>query len=670
MCVESPNTNSIIIVQGESGTGKTIILQEIKNHAATMLRGSPDSVERTHSFGCLRSIVRALLLAKIEQTAANFTPDLFSGTKSISKGTIDSIPEDVDTSVVVKVRKSSISGFRKNSYRPRRTSNWSVSLDVPIEESDELVSSQKRKSNIDNLHVTMPNDERLGRDSSMLKHLVDSNLIKSAFIPLINMILPIDLPETQSTLNLSPAKREAELEKIILEMLIEFSQQSGMVLVFDDAQFLDPETCKLILELVKLKNVKISVIFGYRLGKNCECPIFQQIRSLEGSVSFDLQNFSIRSIYLFLNSHYSICKVDHEFVEFLNDKTSGNPGNLTKMMDYLLSSKVIEINKDSGEMAMNVALQEINFEVPEAVRAEKMLVLDGLDGCSQNLLRICSACDELISMEMLNHVYKRFFTNASVDRMQSIRCDRTMSAKGIIQKPEFFNITHQQNCLLSMAQDRLVVFNVNSQHVKIVDKEMQSVIYGTMLCCQREALHRHIVQWYSAQCSDEVKMSFSYLKTIGTHRVASEQFLPALHDFQRASELALSKGKFVDAQNCMDGMNNILHELHQRSDITTDMLEVLLSALEFYYAQLHIHNHKWPRAMECLKFVLKTFDPNHKQTKAMLAAASTDLQRIASQVCLKTCKAMRKELEAAEQQRKKHEDCLLKLSKLAICRRE
>lgn len=226
----------IISITGQSGTGKTTVIQQLFRLKCSILCGRTDSVENT-AFHSLQPIVDAILGAdtpdKIPKVNLSDPKPKTNGKKQIKASTIWEVSQDMEEPTEKKRRK-------------------------PV-----------RKRSAD---IIMKRTVKHGRQSSILHSLVARDAIEVAKLPLLNMILPIDIPETAYTLSLTEEDRHRQLLVILAELIQEATEASPIVLVFDDAHFMDETTANFLHFFCTKNPQSIYLVLALRNDRGIEVP--------------------------------------------------------------------------------------------------------------------------------------------------------------------------------------------------------------------------------------------------------------------------------------------------------------------------------------------------------------------------------------------------------------
>ena len=449
--------SKILLVEGGAGTGKSMLMKWVQNlsHITTVV-GRTDSLEKSSDYYAWRDVLRVLLLAKPRDSSlddGHLTEGMVSPhfcdqddevPKKLSvKGSPEaqqlrrqfSLEDDFRPTAVSP--KGSVSpsklakAFRKNSglgsnhehhHAPGMSKSFraSVSLaplsptgghyakpkhllvewDIPSISSVLHASSSSHSSSSSKSQEPRPASgfKQLSlvasvKTSPVIHALLNARAIERVHVPLLNMILSIDLPETQMTLRMDPRKRRNELLCMISEIMREVCYKTNIIYAFDDGHFMDPKSIEL-LYYIACRIPSFRVLFNFRKLRNFSNDDFENLCFLTITTQYLLENLNPKAVSRLLSLQYGITRTNDQVMDFLDQHAKGNPGMIKKLMGQMLETGMISVDTDAGTVSIIKPLDEMHVKVPAHLHAKVMSIFDLLSVETKNVLRIASCCTE------------------------------------------------------------------------------------------------------------------------------------------------------------------------------------------------------------------------------------------------------------------------------------
>ena len=349
---KSPKTPStVVLINGDSGTGKTSLIQKFMSMSPRTFEGCSDSVEKNTPFYAFRSILRTLL------------------------------------------------------------------------EYQRLVQEEEKGKIKDKSRLNTPKKGRrasLSRSKliSLVNLVVRNGRVEEKILPILNLIMPLTIPETEYTMRLSQERREDLVQTILIELLRELSKENPLILVFDDAHSIDSTSMQLLHAILSSLHDTVSAVICHN---DCDASSFRDIKSMPQAVQFTLRNLSTRDMGLLLSIKFNITVGNSELLHYLIQKTNGNPLQIVQLMKHMIKHRVIHINSEEGTCTTLKSLEQVHLQVSEHVRASVMLIFDGFYIDAQQRLRIASACSEECNLNMVLYAYDALcVTQDDQDRSKSV----------------------------------------------------------------------------------------------------------------------------------------------------------------------------------------------------------------------------------------------------------
>lgn len=631
----------VLFITGESGTGKSTVVQQCLRLKCPIICGQTDSVEMQTSYYSLQPILAAILgattkeeIPAVDLAPTSSFPGASAGNNLVSKYRIwDILCDEEET---------------RNSALNRRQSNDAL--------------PQKRIV-------------RRCRHSTILYALAGRNVIDVSMIPLLNMVLPIDLPETSHTLSLNQTERHATLLRLLFALIQEVSSVAPIVLVFDDAHFIDDASAYFLHKLCQKQPKSLYLILALRKEAGVEYSAnLTSISTIPRAEKIELGLFTQRETGLLLGTQYGISVVDPSLLHFILQRSGGLPSSMVAVINHLISSGTISINEENGTATILKPLEQVNTQIPGHIYAKVTAVMDSLSRPVQLALRIGSVCNNLVSLTMIVYIRNRLFG------ARQGKCLHVIEAKDI---GEWATMSSQEKAkaemklvheLSELKHRNVVSLSMESGGIEFLDDNVRMVICNTILASHRAAIHESAVSWYE---KEEHKLDqYQYHIALGGHLMATGCAAQALEHFELAAKQALLSGLIPESLECLKHANDALGAMRQDEKCDKKELEMWMVNIEFLVSQTSIIAGDFNKATQQLRQVVsqgekfevkkKTYGITSRFVNKKRDSAKKDLKdKLLSNV--EVARTMLASIIKAEKQRLQHIQQLRTLSQLSIC---
>ncbi|TMW62603.1 hypothetical protein Poli38472_005221 [Pythium oligandrum] len=630
----------VLIITGESGTGKTMFLRHFQHAHARSFMGSGDPVDYAMDFHAWSGIMREMLgrtiktpkiTRKSSHDSNNERPESPSGdndalvqaeaimmTDTQSDGSVaSSVNFPINTQQGFEARLSFVDKASQNSSGRGR--NELESGRSPLRLMSSLTGTYERVPVMD--------------------YLVMKGRIAQSMVPIMNDLLPYD-QLFQGSLELldKGEERTKALEILIFSVLEAISAYKPILLIFDNAQWMDGLSWTLLLRaLEELPNVNalIATRSQHRIKRQAAYELLEQLPYVKKQ---EMRRFNYQVTSLFLCQQYHIAIMDTQALDFVFARTDGNPAELLRLMNFMIESKYISIDHSSGNIAILSDLDDLDMQVPEYTRAKVMSCIDALDGLAQMALKVICIHPEPVDEKMLYGILTLFLTSehggGSEKDVRAIRPRRARSnsALAFLLEVRLGLAECEKEAIVTLdEQTKLVFFN---------SEEMRLVVYDTMLPSQREMIHLLYCTWFkdvtrhaarastsllpapgpssitsavSESCSasplDQTQETAPRLQQqyamLGYHLARSGSAKSALEAYQKAAEHALEGKDLVFATDCMQSSFKILDDGPRGSKLSELDYILLRSKIEFLRGAIAIEKSEWDLAIMHMSYIVR-----------------------------------------------------------------
>ncbi|MEQ8788512.1 MAG: AAA family ATPase [Pirellulaceae bacterium] len=291
----------------------------------------------------------------------------------------------------------------------------------------------------------------------------DSSLADLA--PLLNAVLPLELPETQTVLDLDARARADNLHELLLRLLERMAEAQPLLILLDDAHWLDSASRRL-LQLVAQRCGAVTLAVGARPPDAVEAAENASILDRDDARKLVLDVLPREQAALLCCRRLNAERISPALADFLYQRTQGNPFYIDELTRYLQDVDLIERHDDGCRLRMTSAAQE---SVPNSIRALITHRVDRLPLPEQLTLRTATVIGRTFPQQTLSDVYQD---------------DRHRDELG----DHLDRFTRRRFIELEIPEPDLAYA---FRHITI-----QQVTYDQMPLANRRQLHRRIGQWY------------------------------------------------------------------------------------------------------------------------------------------------------------------------------
>ncbi|GMF18306.1 unnamed protein product [Phytophthora lilii] len=638
-------THRALVVCGDSGTGKTMLVNHVvQRHSLRCFKGSGDSMDTAVDFHAWRGIakVMATTLVKASQSKASLPSlDVTGLNRDITAGVVNSTGLDM-------IRSSNLTIHRLSQHgRPSRTSTLTTHTEHSDDHDSEVdLDSSFTQRITDNgklsaVDTTGSNTQRV----TVLDYLVMNQQVTKETLKILRNWFPYDdTSAATATAESTSEKGEGMLKsfrQVLFSMISVISAAKPIMLVFDDAQWMDNRSLSLVLKVLEeLPNVYVLItVRGIsKHTASARSMLLALVMSLPSVDTRQMNCFTYQETSLFLCQQYHITIMDTQVLEFVFERTEGNPGSLIKLVNFMLDTKYIAIEPECNNIVILKDLDEMDTLVPQHIRARVMSIVDSLDALAQTALKLLSINPQPSEERMVNGVLTLLSAShqdGSMSEISGIRLKvpRPTSEMSLLRQVRESLIPCEKALLTIDSHNKLYFFNT---------EEMRLVVYDTMLPSQRKVLHGLYAEWLRYAASKMGRdsltppspatvgsmssaanltavaetskppvvrpMPYQQYSLLGYHLSQSDNPKAALEAYYLAAEGAMEAKELGFAEDCMHTSSKIL-STHPRINDMSELDTILLrSRIEFIRGTIAVENNDLNLAVTHMSYVTRLFN--------------------------------------------------------------
>jgi class 3 adenylate cyclase/tetratricopeptide (TPR) repeat protein len=352
-----------------------------------------------------------------------------------------------------------------------------------------------------------------GRRARVLERLAaDPDLLNQA--PLLNVFLPLDLPDNGLTASLTGQVRADNTHDLIVRLLADEVIRSPTVLIVEDAHWLDSASWALALQVSRRVRPLLMIVTSRPL----EEPVPPDGRTLfhgSGAEHLRLDALAPADAVALACDRLGVDALPPQAAALIGRKAQGHPFFSVELAYALRDSGLIEVAGGTCRPTAGVDWDAIAF--PDSIQGVITNRIDRTPPSHQLALKVSSVIGRLFSFRVLRDIFP-------------IEAERPR-LPGLLRDLSDYNLT-----LLEAPEPELTY---GFRHVIIRD-----VSYNMLLFSHRRQLHRSIAAWYERTFADDLS---PYYPLLAHHWTAAGDESRAIDCLERSGDQALRGGAYQEA---------------------------------------------------------------------------------------------------------------------------
>lgn len=347
----------------------------------------------------------------------------------------------------------------------------------------------------------------------------------SRLAPLLNAVLPLDIPENEDTEAMSGEARAENSRWLLLQLLRLHVAKKPAVVVLEDAHWMDSASWALaLLAAQQIDNLMIVVV----MRPMSEIPSeLTRLLADSNSITIDMQSLSIEETAELVGQHLEAVSVAPAIVSLIYQRSGGNPMFSEQLAFALRDAEYIE--SIDGDCHFKPDLGNLGtLTVPDTIQDVMTARIDRLAPDLQLCLKVASVIGEAFLLQTLIDVFP---------------IERTRE-----------QIVQYVQELLSLS----FIYQTSSepayQFRQIVTRE---VAYNVMLFSQRKALHSNIARWYERNFVYDLS---PYYALLAYHWQKAEEKSKTIEYLDKAAEQAMRNAAYREVVDFLSDATTLAPE--------------------------------------------------------------------------------------------------------------
>jgi class 3 adenylate cyclase/tetratricopeptide (TPR) repeat protein len=334
--------------------------------------------------------------------------------------------------------------------------------------------------------------------------------------PLLNAVLPLELPENEQTAALVGVARANATRDFLLRLLQTAAGRAPRLLVLEDAHWLDSASWALALAVAQQVRPLLLVIATRPINEK-SVPTYAELLRRPETRRLALSVLPNSDALALVCQRLGVNWLPRPVAELIEEKAQGNPFFSEELAYALRDGGLIEIKEGVCRVAAGAGdLHSLTF--PDTVQGVIISRIDRLAPEQQLALKVASVIGRIFAFRILRDVHP-----VEEDKVKLADYLNTL---------EKLDITP----LETPAPELAYMF----KHIIT-----QEVAYNLMLFSQRRQLHRTVAEWYEQTQADDVTPSYQLL---AFHWSKAEEDEKAADYFEKAGDEAVHSGANLEAK--------------------------------------------------------------------------------------------------------------------------
>ncbi|GAB4579642.1 MAG: adenylate/guanylate cyclase domain-containing protein [Anaerolineales bacterium] len=338
----------------------------------------------------------------------------------------------------------------------------------------------------------------------------------STILPLLNDILPLDLPDNEVIRQMSGEVRAENTRNLAAHLLQNQAKDERIVLIIDDAHWLDSSSWAVLQNVVQ--NVRpLLIILAMRPIPEPLPLELRQMKQNPDTIHIRLDTLPPEEIIGLVCQSLKVQTLPDVISNLIQEKAQGNPFFSQELAYSLRDSGIMRIVDGNCFLAPDIVLSSLN--IPNTVQGTIISRVDRLGAQEQFALKVASVIGRIFAFKTLYHIHP-------ID-------DDKPNLTDHLRKLEALDITP----LDTPDPDLAYIFKHSIT---------QEVVYNLLPFARRQELHRKIAEWFENVFGDELT---AYTSLLAHHWSRAEDPQKALFYLEKAGEQALLQYANQEAVN-------------------------------------------------------------------------------------------------------------------------
>ncbi|MCY1072942.1 AAA family ATPase [Archangium lansingense] len=337
---------------------------------------------------------------------------------------------------------------------------------------------------------------------------------QEAWAPLLNGVLPVQVPENEAVRHMTAALRAATTRELLVQLLDDCTRERPRLVVLDDAHWMDSASWELALAVQRRVKRLLLVLSTRPPGESAPAE-YRQLRDSPGTAHLPLGRMSYDDVLTLVCQRLGVRNLPAQAATFIRDRAEGHPLFSEELTCALRDAGYLVIER--GECRLGArSLEKLAMELPGTIQGLITSRIDRLTQQQQLTLKVASVLGRAFSFELLRDVHP-------------VEADRPTLPQQLAELERLDLVQREDS-----GSGPVYAF----KHVLI-----QEAAYHLMAFAQRRELHRAVALLHER---DQEERGEQLQPLLAHHWRLAEQPERALEHLERAAEAAVSRGAHAE----------------------------------------------------------------------------------------------------------------------------
>ncbi len=320
------------------------------------------------------------------------------------------------------------------------------------------------------------------------------------YAPLLNIMLPLNFPETETTSTLTQQTRLDQTRDLLDDLLFGLlCSPAPAVLILEDAHWFDTASWAILVSASQLaRKLPLLLIVTTRPMQDAYTPEYIQLQEQPETRMLRLGPLAEAETTALICQHLQTAHVGPALNAFIEEHAEGNPFFADEILLVLLESGFLNHSVDACDLKPGTNTQ--NIGLPATIQGLIANRIDRLKPAEQMTLKVASVLGRVFSMEIMRAIYP----------------------------PEAGDVNIDAHLKTLQERDFIVPFSRESYVFK--HALTRDAIYNQMLFAQRRKLHRAVAEWVEQTYADDLEPHYALLAHHWEYAIGNPQDDLALTD--------------------------------------------------------------------------------------------------------------------------------------------
>ena len=309
---------------------------------------------------------------------------------------------------------------------------------------------------------------------------IDPDLVRYA--PLVDVVLPIHIPDNELTSAMSGEIRGGNVREVLTRLLSFESSQSPLLIVMEDLHWFDSASWALLVD-VQQKVRPLFLALNTRPLADPVPPQFKQILDTPGTRLLRLEAMMLDDVEALVCQRLGVKSVPPMISRLIREKSEGHPFFAEELAYALRESGILVIENQE----CRVHSRFLNFEdltLPDTLQAAITNRIDSLDPSHQLTLKVASVIGRIFAFRVLQAIHP-------------IEADKSALP----------------DCMAALTRLSLTLVESEAPDLAYIFKHAvtQEVAYNLMLFAQRRVLHQAVAEWLEKNYEKNLEAYYTLL---------------------------------------------------------------------------------------------------------------------------------------------------------------